>query len=150
MEKFSELTYVRPSLEETQKQLQEQLEHFLSAATYDEAKEAFLKRQEINNEFRTMNVIASIRTDMNTADEFYAGESAFFHAANPELAVTMKAFNEAFVSSPFRPDFEKEFGPQLFRLRKKLKKGNLLPHIPRQPHHARQYFVGKNAIFTVF
>jgi len=63
-----------------------------------------------------MNVIASIRTDINTADEFYADEAAFFHSANPKLAVTFKEFNEALVSSPFRPDFEKEYGDQLFRL----------------------------------
>ena len=116
MEKFSELVYTRPSLEETESQLRKQLEIFRNAGSYAEAKAAFLKRQDIIAEFRTMNVIASIRTDINTADEFYADESAFFHSANPKLAVTLKEFNEALVSSPYRPEFEREYGDQLFRL----------------------------------
>ena len=116
MEKFSELRYERPSLEETQAALRAQLEAFRNAKSAEEAKQAFLARQDIRAEFRTMNVIASIRHDMNTADEFYNGEIDFFNASNPKLAVTLKEFNEALTASPFRKEFEAEFGQQLFRL----------------------------------
>ena len=116
MEKFNQIVYARPDLGKVQAGLNEQLEAFKSAELYSDAKDAFLKRQEIINEFRTMNVIASIRADINTADEFYAEENDFFHSANPKLSVTLKAFNEALVASKFRKDFEEEFGPQLLNL----------------------------------
>ncbi|MBE6123232.1 MAG: M3 family oligoendopeptidase [Erysipelotrichaceae bacterium] len=116
MEQFKHLVYYRPSLEKTEAALRKELDAFRNAMTYGDAKEAFFRRQEIISEFRTMNVIASIRTDMNTADEFYAEESEFFHAANPKLAVTLKEFNEALTESQFRHDFKREYGSQLFRL----------------------------------
>lgn len=116
MEKFKDLQYVRPSAETTEAALKEQLSAFRSAASYEDAKAAFLKRQDIIAEFRTMQVIASIRSNMNTADEFYRAEEDYFNTVTPKLSVVLKTFNEAVAESRFRAEFEKEYGEQLFRL----------------------------------
>ncbi len=116
MEKFKDLQYVRPSAETTEAALKEQLSAFRSAASYEDAKAAFLKRQDIIAEFRTMQVIASIRSNMNTADEFYRAEEDYFNTVTPKLSVVLKTFNEAVAEGRFRAEFEKEYGEQLFRL----------------------------------
>jgi M3 family oligoendopeptidase len=116
MEKFKDLQYVRPSAETTEAALKEQLSVFRSAASYEDAKAAFLKRQDIIAEFRTMQVIASIRSNMNTADEFYRAEEDYFNTVTPKLSVVLKTFNEAVAEGRFRAEFEKEYGEQLFRL----------------------------------
>lgn len=116
MEKFKDLQYERPSAETTEAALKEQLSAFRNAADYSEAKAAFLKRQDIMAEFRTMQVIASIRSNMNTADEFYRAEEDYFNTVTPKLSVVLKEFNEAVAAGTFRSEFEKEYGEQLFRL----------------------------------
>lgn len=116
MEKFKDLQYERPSAEATEAALKEQLSAFRNAADYSEAKAAFLKRQDIMAEFRTMQVIASIRSNMNTADEFYRAEEDYFNTVTPKLSVVLKEFNEAVAAGTFRSEFEKEYGEQLFRL----------------------------------
>ena len=116
MDKFKNLSYSRPDGEQVKADLRAQLEALKNASSYEEAKAAFFTRQDIMTEFRTMNVIASIRADINTADEFYAGEMKFFQTLTPHLSVILKEFNEALAASPFRPDFEKEYGDLLFKI----------------------------------
>ena len=116
MEKFKDLEYVRPSAEAAEAALKEQLAAFKNAAGYAEAKAAFLKRQDLIAEFRTMQVLAGIRSNMNTADAFYREEEDYFNTVTPKLSIVLKEFNEAVAGSPFRPDFEKEYGSQLFKL----------------------------------
>lgn len=116
MEKFHDLNYLRPSFEETEKALREQLASFINAESYAQAKAAFLNRQDIIAEFRTMEVLASIRSNMNTADPFYAAEEDFFNTVTPKLSVILKDFNEAMAAGKFREDFRREYGDQLFRL----------------------------------
>ena len=116
MEKFQDLQYVRPSAEETEAELKQQLSAFRKASSYEEAKDAFLKRQDVIAEFRTMQVLASIRANMNTGDPFYRAEEDFFNTVTPKLSVILKEFNEAVAAGQFRPDFEKEYGSQLFKL----------------------------------
>ncbi len=116
MDVFKNLAYSRPDGEKVKSDLHAQLEALKNAGSYEEAKAAFFRRQDIMTEFRTMNVIASIRADINTADEFYAGEMKFFHDLTPRLSVILKEFNEALAASPYRADFEKEYGDLLFKI----------------------------------
>lgn len=115
MDKFSELKYERPNVDEVIQSLKNELEVFKNAETFDEADNAFLKRQDITADFSTMSVLATIRSNMNTADEFYKEEVKFFAGAQAQLSVVMKEFNEAFMDSKFKPEFEKLYGIQLFK-----------------------------------
>ena len=116
MEKFKDLKYVRPSFEETEKDICAALKEFNEASDYEKAKEALLKKQAISNKFRTMASIAHIRHDIDMADPFYDEEVQYLNSVGPKLSVVMKQFNEALAGSRFREDFEKEFGDQLFKL----------------------------------
>ncbi len=116
MEKFKDLEYIRPSFEETEKDIYAALKEFNEAADYETARKALLRKQTIGNEFRTMASIAHIRHDVDMADPFYDEEIRYLNTVSPKLAVVMKEFNEALASSRFRKDFENEFGDQLFKL----------------------------------
>ncbi len=116
MNKFKDLQYVRPSFEETEKDLCDALKQFREASDYEAAKNALLKKQSLSNHFRTMASIAHIRHDINMADPFYDEEIQYLNSITPKLSVVLKDFNEALAASLFRKDFEKEFGQQFFRL----------------------------------
>ncbi len=116
MEKFSELQYVRPDLAETQRLIKEAAEALKNAQSYEEAKAALLKKQEVMSEVETLGTIANIRHDVNTADAFYDAEVKFINDANAKLSVLLKEFSEALAGSSFRSEFEKEYGDQLFRI----------------------------------
>ena len=116
MEKFKDLEYVRPSFEETEKEIYGALKEFNEAADYETAKKTLFRKQAIADEFRTMASIAHIRHDIDMADPFYDEEVHYLNATAPKLMVVMKRFNEALAGSKFRVDFEKEFGSQLFKL----------------------------------
>ncbi len=116
MEKFQDLEYIRPSFEETEKDIHAALKEFNEAADYETAKKALLKKQTISNDFRTMASIARIRHDIDMADPFYDEEVRYLNGIMPKLAVVMREFNEALAGSAFRKDFENEFGGQLFKL----------------------------------
>ncbi len=114
MEKFKDLEYVRPQLEQVQNDLLQALESFQNAKNYEEARKAFFQRQDILTEFQTMATIASIRSDVNTLDEYYQTERKYLNEISPKIAVTNKKWNEAFVNGTFRKDFENEFGTLIF------------------------------------
>lgn len=115
MEKFSELKYTRPSVDATEQALYDQVHAVQHASCYGDVKTAFFARQEILDHWQTMQVLCSIRHDMNTLDPFYTKENEYFTEANARLAVVIKEFNEAFVKSGFRKDFEKEYRSLIFR-----------------------------------
>src|SRR5699024_4423424 len=86
------------------------------AASYEEMRSVYLAQQDLNRELSTMSTICSIRADMNTEDPFYSAERKVFNREMPGLIPAQKAWNEAFLATPFRKEFSEEFGDRLFVL----------------------------------
>lgn len=116
MLKFKDMPYARPDVEELKKANKEAIEKLKNAASYEEAKQAYFDLQEKETQAGTMMSICSVRNTIDTTDEFYAGEMKAIREASASLIPLGKQFDEAMASSPFRADFEKEFGKQLLRL----------------------------------
>ena len=116
MLKFKDMPYQRPDIEELKKAHEEAIEKLKNAATYEEARKAYFDLQEQETEAGTMMSICSVRNTIDTTDEFYASEMKAIREASASLIPLGKQFDEAMANSPFRADFEKEFGPQLLRL----------------------------------
>lgn len=114
MKTFAELTYVRPEFQAFSDKLNALTEQLKKAASYEEMRELFFKQQDLNRQLRTMNTISSIRSDINTEDEFYAEERKVFNHEMPGLIPAQKAWNEAFLASPYREQFSEEFGSRIF------------------------------------
>lgn len=113
--KFSEMKYERPSLDEAKKELSSLIAHLENAASYEEAKKVFLEKETFTKHVETMGTLASIRHSIDTRDEFYDAEVKFFNAAGPELQEYFQKWTEAMLKSPFRVDFEKEYGDLMFK-----------------------------------
>lgn len=130
MQKFSEIVYKRPDMGELKKAMRRQLKTLKNAATYAEARAAYLASQEISSHAETSYVVASVRNTLDTTDKFYDGEMKFFNRAIAMLMPLAKAFVDALLKSRFRKEFEAEFGKQLFTLAEMAQKAQSKKIIP--------------------
>ena len=109
------MKYVRPDIEDIKKQTAEIIRELKEAKNYDEARAAFIKKEELYKHIDTAYNLASIRHTIDTRDEFYSAEDEFFNANLPLLQEDDQAFDKAMLESPFRKDFEAEFGELMFK-----------------------------------
>ena len=112
--KFSQMPYERPDLEAVKGKLSQFTARLKAAASYDEARAVFLEKEEAARYVETQGTLAQIRNSIDTRDEFYDGEMNFWNAAMPELEEYEQAWKLAMLESPFRPDFQREYGGLMF------------------------------------
>ena len=112
--KFSEMPYKRPDPEAVKHDLQELTKQLKNAKSYEEAKAVFLRKEEEEKAVDTMSTLAYVRHSIDTRDEFYDGEIEFWDEIGPVLEEYEQAWIEAMLASPFRKDFEAEYGDLLF------------------------------------
>ena len=114
MIKFSEIPYSRPDIEETKKEIQKITEELKAAASYEEAKDAFVRKDALERHIESVSTVAQIRHSIDTRDEFYDGEVTFWNRAFPELQEYLQRWTEALLSSSYRKELEAEFGKVVF------------------------------------
>jgi len=112
--KFSEMPYKRPDPEELKAELQGWTERLKAAKSYEEARAVFLEKQEKEKHPETMESLAYIRQSIDTRDAFYNDEKGFWDDFDPEIEEYEQKWKEAMLVSPFRKDFEAEYGDLLF------------------------------------
>lgn len=113
--KFSEMPYSRPDKETVKNTIINLTKRLREAKSYEEAKAVFLENEVEGKHLYTQNTLASIRHSINTKDEFYDEEMKFWNATTPELQEYSQQWTMAMLESPFRADFEKEYGDLCFR-----------------------------------
>lgn len=114
MIKFSEMNYSRPDLQKTADEMKQITEDLQNAKSYEEARAAFIAKDNLEKHIMTQKEIAQIRHDIDTRDVFYDEEIKFWDASLPGLQEYLTGFSAAMLKSPFRPDFEEEFGSLMF------------------------------------
>ncbi len=112
--KFSEMPYVRPDLDAVKAGMKDRIARLKAAASYAEAKAVFLENEAASKKVETQATLASVRHSIDTRDKFYDGEEAFWNAAGPELQEFSQQWTAAMLESPFRKDFETEYGDLMF------------------------------------
>ena len=112
--KFSEMQYERPDFEKLKASAAALTERLKNAASYEEAKAAFLEKEVFGKHLNTAVTLVSIRHSIDTRDEFYDGEMKFWNAAGPELQEYEQIWTTAMLESPFRKEFEAEYGDLMF------------------------------------
>lgn len=135
--KFSTLEYKRPDFaafaalaEETKKRIE-------SADSYGQVRDAMLAYDEKGKLFNTDTTIAFIRHTLDTTDEFYDKENEYINNTFPTIMPQMLAVDEALMNSPFRADYEKEFGRQCFAQKELEKKSFCEENIPLMQQEAK-------------
>ena len=115
MQKFSEIKYERPDIEEVKAQIYDYIKNFKNAKNYQEAKKLFLQYNDCSENLSTMYTVAYIRNTINTNDKFYEDEMNFFYEELPKLQIIDKQAGELLLNSPYKADFAKEFGEDLIK-----------------------------------
>lgn len=114
MIKFSEMKYERPNIEEVRKEMDLITQELINANSYAEAREACIKKDNLNKHIDTLANIAQIRHDINTKDEYYDEESNFWDESTPLLQESTMKFVDALLNTKFRKEFEEEYGDLMF------------------------------------
>lgn len=135
--KFSTLEYKRPDCEGFAAFAEETRERLAGAGSYAEVKEAMLAYDEKAKDFETDATIASIRHTLDTTDAFYEKENAYLEDALPTIMPKLLAVNDALSESPFRGEFEREYGKQFFAAKELEKRAFCEANIPLMQREAK-------------
>lgn len=111
---FSSLDYQRPDFDAIAERARQAAAEIGAAANYEAAKDAMLRWNEYADGFSTACSIAYIRNTLDTTDEFYEKEIEFLDNIMPTVMPMMLEVSQATMDSSFRPDFEAEYGKQMF------------------------------------
>ncbi len=116
MTTFKEFPYARPDLPAFEKRFRELVAGFSAAADWEAQDEAMTRINAMRIELESLIGIAMMRHTIDTTDAFYAAENEFMDEAGPVLEGLVSEFYAALTASRFRPQLEKKWGAQLFRL----------------------------------
>ena len=140
--KFTEMPYARPDPEAVKKDMKDLIGRLRGAQTYQEAKAVFLEKEELEKRVETMGTLAYVRHSIDTRDEFYDGEIGFWDEVYPELEEFQQAWKDAMLGSPFRKDFEKEYGELMFvnaEIERKTFSPEIIPDMQKENELVTEY-----------
>jgi len=110
MEKFSEIQYVRPDFPKLKKELLRLTKELKKAPDYETFREKFQETEQVVIDQFDAETIVEIRNSINKADKFYDEEVKYLNKAGATLQMPMLGFYKTLVKSPFRKQFDEEFG----------------------------------------
>ena len=140
--KFSEMPYERPDAEAVKKELQELTGRLKNAKSYEEARAVFLEKEEAEKVVDTMGTLAYVRHSIDTRDEFYDEEIEFWDEVGPEFEEYEQAWIDALLESPFRKNFEAEYGDLMFinaEIDKKTFSPEIIPDLQKENEITTEY-----------
>ncbi len=114
MIKFSEIPYSRPDIDELKRELQVLTDELKAAASFGEAKAAFLRKDSLERHIESVSTLAQIRHSIDTRDKFYDDEVRFWNRSFPELQEYLQKWTEELLRSSYRGELEAEFGEVIF------------------------------------
>lgn len=142
MLKFIELPYERPEMDGVTGQMKALIGELKAAPDYNAARDALLKEDKLVRHVMTVRTIATIRHSVDTRDSFYDEECKFWNRVMPQLQEYLQAWAMALLESPFRADFEKEYGRVVFlnaELEKKSFSPEIIPEMQRENDLVQEY-----------
>lgn len=114
--RFSEFKYERPDYERIKQQLTCLVDEMGKSDDLDNQCSYISKINDIRNHIETMSTMAHIRHSINTADEYYEGEQAYWDEYTPLYSELNSKFYRELVHSKFRTQLEERFGKQFITL----------------------------------
>ena len=113
MEKFGtfrELEYKRPDFGRISKELSVLSGKLRKARSFDDVKEIFTRAEAVLVEEYEAAEIASIRNTCDKSDEFYENEVRYINKKGSFMQLRMLGLIKALIKSPFRREFDAEYG----------------------------------------
>lgn len=113
--KFNEMKYERPSLDDYKKKFIDIIENIKNAKDYNEFKSLFFEFDKQLQHISTLATLCSIRNSINTTDEFYEKETAFWDESMPSLFEYSSDFIKAIFASKFIDELKKDVSHTFFK-----------------------------------
>ncbi len=113
--KVSQIPYVRCTIEFVEDGYRKVKEMLAEAKSADDVLAAHKVMNEITIEFYTAYSLANCRFTLNTKDEFYQGEVAYYDEIGPIAQKMQTEYGATLLESPYRADLEKVLNPRLFK-----------------------------------
>lgn len=113
--KFSQMPYERADIEALFKEVTTITDNLKKAVSFEEAYALHEKFTKAIMHGFTMQVLAQIRHDIDTSDEYYTKEQEYYDQNGPLLRQPMVEYKKALFDSVFKGDFEKKLGPVSFK-----------------------------------
>lgn len=113
--KFKEMPYERVDFEKAQNEFNEILEEFKASKSGEEQFEVHKRYYSFIDKIETNMTIAKIRHDIDTQDEFYDKEQAYYDEIGPMLSNMDTIYSKQMFESPFRDYLEKKIGRVAFK-----------------------------------
>ena len=110
MVKFVDIPYVRPDMDKVLDSVKAAIQSLKTAKTYEEFRSAYMDYSQIGTELTTLQQLVYMRHTVDMLDEFYTAENAFFNKQMPRYSIATKELRTVILNSPFKKDFEEEFG----------------------------------------
>lgn len=114
--KFEEYQYERPEMVDFSTRFESLLNQFKEAPDLATQNQLFSQINEMRTEFMSMYNICYIRHTVDTANEFYEKENAFFDQEMPAYEGLNTQFYRLLLESKFRKELEAKWGSQLFTI----------------------------------
>jgi M3 family oligoendopeptidase len=140
--KFNEYKYQRPDLEKVKKDLETQLALIGESQPYEVEKNAIEEMYKINDYVGSQEVLVSIRNSVNTKDDFYEAEQAFFDENGPVLQQYDHEMNLKLLKSKHRKQLENHLGTLIFKraeLALKTFKPEIIPDMQKENKLSTEY-----------
>ncbi|MCI5649116.1 MAG: M3 family oligoendopeptidase [Fusicatenibacter sp.] len=153
MEKFSKMQYLRPDMEAVQSGKKEYIEELKKASSYQRMRELFLDQKKKEEDWYTMAEIANIRYTADTRDPFYEQEIQYLNQEIPQITILDQQAEKVILNSPYRIDFEEEFGSFFIRnmeMRQKLADECIVEDMVREADLTQQYSKVSATASTMF
>ncbi|MBO4360177.1 MAG: M2 family metallopeptidase, partial [Eubacteriaceae bacterium] len=112
---FGELKYTRPDFGNIRRQLKKLGRQLKNAADYESFRSAFEGIEQLIVGMYTDNEIVSIRNTCDKTDAFYENEQKVLTRKAAVLALSLLPIGKNALKSPFRADFDAEYGEFLSR-----------------------------------
>jgi len=116
MRTFDQFAYARPDIGAESESFRALLRDFSSASSARGQEEAMARISGIRSRLATMRALARIRHTCDTANPFYEAENDFMDEMDARVQGLESELYAALVASPFRPELERSWGAQIFRI----------------------------------
>lgn len=113
---FNDFKYTRPNMDEIKTNLENLTCELANAKNYEAYKNVIKRFERLSQNVATQATLCSIRNSINTTDEFYEKETAFWDENVPVLSSYSTNFTKKMLQSPFVEELRKEFSAPFFKL----------------------------------
>ncbi len=113
--KFNDMPYERIDFTKVESEIKELMKEFDEAKSGEEQFSIHQKYYKLTDHVATMMTLAHIRFDIDTKDEFYEKEQAYYDEKSPIYENLVLEYQKKLYESPYRDYLESKIGPVAFK-----------------------------------